>query len=70
MGRFHIYYCSGATGYGWEKETDSIREARGIAHSDDFGRNYTAEVSVWDEVIKDFIYWKRVLRYKPEIDKI
>lgn len=68
--RYHISYTSGATGYGWEQETDSLKEARGIAHSDSFGENYTAMVTIWDEELKDFIFWKSVLCYKPDIDNI
>ena len=68
--RYHISYASGATGYGWEEETDSIEEARHIARSDDFGKHYTASLTIWDEEIQDFIFWKSVLEYKPKIDRI
>lgn len=68
--RYHISYTSGATGYGWNEETDSIEDVRHIVNSDSFGRHYTAFVSVWDEVIKDFIFYKRCLTYKAETDLV
>lgn len=68
--RYSISYTSGPTGYGWETETDDIEEVRYIVNSDSYGKCYTAYVSVWDSVLQDHIFWKRVLTYKPEIDKM
>ena len=68
--RYSVSYTSDATGYGWEIQTDDIEEVRDIVNSESFGRNYTAYVTVWDNVLHDFIFWKRCLDYKPEIDRM
>ena len=68
--RYSVSYTSGATGYGWEIQTDDIEEVRDIVNSESFGRNYTACVWVWDDVLRDHIFWKPVLTYKPEIDRM
>lgn len=68
--RYSVSYTSGATGYGWEIQTDDIEEVRDIVNSDSFGRNYTSYVTVWDNVLHDFIFWKRCLDYKPEINRM
>lgn len=65
--RYSVAYCSGATGYGWEQETDSLKEAKSMVKS---VYNYTSEIWVWDDVKRDHVYWKRVLTYKPEINTI
>ncbi len=65
--RFCVSYCSGATGYGWEQETDNLKEAIGMVKS---VYSYTAEIWVWDEAKRDHVYWKRVLDYTPEINLI
>ena len=65
--RYSISYCSGATGYGWDAQADSIEEAIGIVKS---VYGYTSEIWVWDDEKREHIYWKRVLTYQPEIDTI
>lgn len=65
--RYTIQYTSGATGYGWEQEMDTIEE---VLDTIRLMYNYTAELWVWDDVKRDHVYWKRVLTYKPEINTI
>lgn len=65
--RYTMDYTSGATGYGWSEDTNSLAEVkRCIKHF----AEYTMYFSVWDNKTHDFIYLKRVLTYKPEINKI
>ena len=65
--RYSITYVSGATGYGWEHETNSMREVKQIIKS---MFNYTSALDVYDREADKFIYWKRVLSYDPEINEI
>jgi len=66
--RYEMSYTSGATGYGWEKETDNRDEA--VYTAREFSKSYTAYFDVWDNVNQEFIYLKRVLTFEPEIDKL
>ena len=66
--KYTVHYCSGATGYGWTTEFDCLNEFEGFV--DEMRTCYTAFCSVWDDGIKDFIFYKRVLEYKPEIDML
>lgn len=68
--QFSVSYTSGATGYSWEIETDDIEEVKDIVNSESFGKSYTAYVSVWDNVLNDFVFLKFVLTNKPKIDRI
>lgn len=70
MARYTIDYCSAPTGYGWREKTDSITEVKKIVRSESYGRCITASVSVWDSKVKDFIFDKDAMCYKPRIDKI
>lgn len=65
--RYSVSYTSGATGYGWEMDTNSLAE---VKHMVKHYSEYTMYFSVWDNVIHDFLYIKRVLEYKPEINKL
>lgn len=65
--RYSVDYTSGATGYGWTIETNSLREVKDVARH---YTEYTMYFSVWDNVLHDFVYLKRVLEYKPEINKL
>ena len=66
--RYTLEYCSGATCYGWDEETDSREEAVSFVKS--FSKIYSAYVGVWDKVKGKHIYLKRVLTFTPEIDEI
>lgn len=65
--RFIINYCSGATGYGWREEADSLNDFQGLIK--EIRGEYTARLTIWDSTKKDFIFYKRALSY-PEIDNI
>lgn len=64
--KYLLSYTSGSTGYGWEMEHDRIDEFEGFV--DEMRYVYTARVTVWDNDLKDFIFWKDCLSYKPETD--
>lgn len=65
--RYTVRYVSGATGYGWEHETNSRQEAEKTARQ--MSESYSASVDVWDSKESDFIFDKHALDYKPRIDK-
>lgn len=66
--KYRVYYCSAPTGYGWEQEYDRISEFESFVN--EMRREPTAEVSVWDAELGDFIFWKRAMRYDPCIDML
>jgi hypothetical protein len=66
--KYVVDYCSGATGYGWSKEYDRLDEFESFI--DEMRREITAHVSVWDNTLKDFIFYKRALCYEPETDML
>ena len=68
MGRkkYTVMYCSGSTGYGWEKEYDRLDEFEEFV--DHIRDEYTAKLWVWDDTLQKFIFWKDFLEYKPSID--
>jgi len=66
--KYHVYYCSAPTGFGWELEYDRISEFEDFVN--EMRREPTAEVSVWDCELGDFIFWKRAMRYYPDIDML
>jgi hypothetical protein len=68
MSRYILSYCSGATGYGWEREVDRLDEIE--PYINEKRRDYTASVTLWDESRKDFIFWKNVLTHEPSIDDL
>lgn len=65
--RYEIDYRSGATGYGWSKETDDLLE---VLRTIEALYHYTTYISVWDNVKRDFVFRKRVLKYNPDINTI
>ena len=68
MKKYQLSYCSGATGYGWTQEYDRLEEIEPFVN--EMRSVYTAEVTVWDNSVKDFIFYKRTLTYKPETDDL
>lgn len=65
--KYEIDYCSGATCFGWEDACDTIEEVEHII--EEIRNTYNAMVTVFDNNLKDFIFYKRVLS-EPEIDMI
>lgn len=66
--KYVLDYAQGSTGYGWQKEYDTIDEFEWFV--DEMRHEYTASVQVWDNELQKFIYWKDVLTYKPRIDML
>lgn len=68
MKKYFVSYCSGATGYGWENEFDKLSDFEYLV--DNIRKEYTQSLIVYDNELHDFIFWKDVLTYKPNIDKL
>lgn len=64
--KYTLYYCSGPTGYGWREDYDRLNECE--AFINEMRREVTCEVSLWDNTINDYIYWRRCMCYTPEVD--
>lgn len=65
--KYSIGYCSGATGFGWEDACDTIEEVEQVIF--DIRTTHTAMVTVFDNNLGDFIFYKRALS-EPETDMI
>ena len=68
MKKYTVYYCSGATGFGWTAHHDRLDEFESFV--DEMRHEYTAHVSVWDSTLKEFIFYKWALSYNPETDML
>jgi hypothetical protein len=66
--KYTVKYCSGSTGYGWEKQYDRLDEFEDFV--DEIRREYTASLKVWDETLQEFIFWKDCLTFKCYIDRL
>lgn len=66
--KYSVEYASGATGYGWTAEHDRLDEFEDFIN--EMRYEYTASVSVYDYSLSKFVYYKRCLSYKPEIDML
>ena len=64
--KYSVEYQSGATGYGWTDDFDTLAEVERFV--DYMRREYSVHLRVWDYGISDFIFWKRAYRSEPEID--
>ena len=64
--KYSVDYVSGATGYGWSIEYNRLDEFEGFIN--EMRHEYTAAVRVWDYSLKQFIFWKDCLEWKPSID--
>lgn len=64
--KYTVDYYSGATGYGWSREYDRLDEFESFINQ--MRHEVTACVSVWDNYLQDFIFYKRALCYEPETD--
>lgn len=65
--RYTIEYAS-TTGYGWKEESNSLGDFSGIIK--EARKNYYMHLIIWDEKKKDFVFWKRAIHSKPDIDKL
>lgn len=66
--KYTVHYASGATGYGWRKEYARLDEFEGFI--DSIRREYTASVTVWDDTLREFIFWKDCLTHECRIDRL
>lgn len=66
--KYTVSYCMGATGYGWRKQYDRLEEFEDFV--DEIRGEYSAYLSVWDDMLQDFIFWKDCLEFKPRIDRL
>jgi hypothetical protein len=66
--KYTVSYCSGSTGYGWQKQYDRLEDFEDFV--DHIRDEYTASLWVWDDELQDFIFRKDCLEFKPQIDKL
>lgn len=66
--KYVVSYCSGATGYGWDKEYDRLEDFEDFINEK--RKDYTAKVTVFDNTLKKFIFWKNTLTYNIKIDML
>lgn len=66
MKKYTVEYISGATGYGWEEDYDRLDQFEDFI--DEMRNEYTAKVTVYDNELPGFIFWKNVLTYDIDID--
>lgn len=66
MKKYSVTYVAGSTGYGWEHEYDRIDEFEDFVNH--IRNEYSAHLTVWDNEIEEFIFWKNCLTYKCKID--
>lgn len=64
--KYCVEYCSGATGYGWSEEYDSLDEFEYLVN--EMRHDVTAAVWVYDYKLGEYIFIKRTLTYEPEVD--
>lgn len=68
MKKYSVTYTSGATGYGWHEEYDRVEEFESFVN--EIRHDYTARLTVWDNELEDFIFWKDCLTYTCKIDML
>ncbi len=66
--KYSVSYTSGATGFGWDKEYDRLEDFEDFIN--DKRKDYTAKVTVFDNTLKDFIFWKNALTYNIDTDRL
>ena len=66
--KYSVTYVSGATGFGWVHDYDRIDEFEDFV--DEIRNEYSACLTVWDNELEDFIFWKDCLSNKCEIDML
>lgn len=65
--RYSIEYSS-TTGYGWTEKSNTLKDYKGFI--EEMRNNYYTHLTIWDSKKKDFIFWKRALQRKPDIDNL
>lgn len=71
--RFSISYHSATTGYGWNIETDSIKEmfltVNGFRYDRSRGYEQNASIMVYDNQVDDWVFLKSAFRFDPQISR-
>jgi len=68
MAKYSVDYVSGATGYGWTQDFESIAEVERFVNQ--MRRKVSAGVRVWDRGLGDFIFWKNPWVWDADIDML
>ena len=68
MAKYTVTYTSGSTGYGWTEEYDRLADFEYFV--DQMRDEYTAYITVFDNRLEEFIFWKDCLTFKPRIDML
>lgn len=66
--KYTVSYTSGATGFGWDAEHDRLEEFESFIK--EMRSEYTARVTVWDNELQEFVFWKNCLSHTPKIDML
>ena len=66
--KYTIEVAYGATGYGWTKETNNLKDFEGFI--DEHRVGYGVAVEVWYNTRHDFIFLKKALDFKPIVDDL
>ena len=66
MKKYTVDYACATTGYGWTREFDRIDEFEDIVNKS--RKNCSYAVSVRDNELQKFIFIKRCMTYKIEVD--
>lgn len=66
--KYSVSYTSGATGFGWNKEYDRLEDFEDFINEK--RKDYTAMVTVFDNTLNDFIFWKNTLTYNIKTDML
>ena len=66
--KYVVSYTSGATGFGWVRECETIEEVKYMI--DEVRYIDSAIITVWDKNWGDYVYHKNYLCNKPETDYI
>lgn len=68
MKKYSVNYTSGATGYGWQEDLDTITEVEYCIQ--EYKDIYTAQVSVFDRELGDYVFCKNALAHEYNTDFI
>ena len=64
--KYSVTYISGVMGFGWVHDYDRIDEFQNFV--DEIRNEYSACLTVWDNELECFIFWKYCLSTKCEFD--
>ena len=64
--KYTVSYACGS--YGWVKDFNRLDEFEDVI--DEHRNDIYAKVAVYDSSIREFIFWKNALDYKPSVDDL